>query len=92
MLARHKNGPRLAPEIVPQMALGIPLAEWPDWAADLAQKRTPADTSLADTVEREIGPFGSQSFKEWYAEAAGVFERVCRCARWRPIWAVKYRY
>lgn len=81
--AASKSGAALAP---------IPWEAWPSWAKELALQKTPADVSLADTVERAIGPFGSQAFKEWYAEAAGVFQKVCQCVGWKPIWAAKYRY
>jgi len=65
-------------------------SSWPRWATELAAHARPGDRGLGDVVEREIGPFGSDAFKEWYAGVAGVMARTCRCAEWKPVWNARY--
>lgn len=63
---------------------------WPDWALALAKRARVGDKGLGDVVAREIGPFGSDVFKVWYAGVAGVMAATCRCAGWQPIWNARY--
>lgn len=65
-------------------------ASWPPWAIELAEAARPGDVGLGDVAEREIGPFGSDAFKVWYGEVAGVMSATCRCAGWKPVWNARY--
>src|SRR5689334_6602611 len=53
---------------------------WPTWALALAALANPGDVGLGDVAAREIGPFKSDAFKLWYAEAAGVGAAPCQCS------------
>ena len=70
----------------------IPLSEWPAYLRELSAQKTAGEKGLGDTVERVIGKFGSDAFRTWYAEKAGVFKSQCRCTKWKPIWNARYPY
>ena len=75
-----------------KLMVNLPPKEWPGWATEMAKNKMSGEAGLGDTVARVVAPFGSQAFKEWYAEVAGVMQKTCQCREWKPVWNARYPY
>ena len=81
-----------APVSPPVPAPKPPAQDWPKWAAEMRAQSLPGERSIVDTIERLIGPFGSDEFKVWHGEVFGVYSKTCNCALKRAAWSVAFRY
>lgn len=70
-----------------------PAEEWPLWAL-LAGLwfRQPGDLGVGDTIARELGGVGSESFKRHHELLFGIWVKPCGCAGQVASWNALYRY
>ena len=69
-----------------------PEAEWPGWAAAIRAQAAPDERNLTETIERLVGPFGSDAFKLWHSEQFGALTPHCNCAALKWQWATQFDY
>lgn len=70
----------------------LPPADWPPYVTALAAQRVAGEAGAGDTAERVVGPFGSDAWRHWFAEEAGVMEPQCLCQLWKARWNALYQY
>ena len=70
----------------------LPLPEWPDWAKAFRAQATSDERNLTETIERLVGPFGSDAFKLWHSEQFGALTPHCNCAALKWQWATQFDY
>lgn len=87
MAARQMIQPKISKE-----SKAIPFEKWPDYVREIAAQKIEGEIGVGTTVERVIGRFGSNEFREWYAEKAGVMKGQCHCDKWKPQWNAQYQY
>ena len=70
--------------------LPLPENEWSWVVRIIARKRKPEDKGLGDTLEREIGYLGGNTYKRWYKKLMPNGD--CGCARRQIILNIRYPY
>lgn len=64
----------------------------PEWALAIERNSIAGEYGIIATIERTVGPIGSDAFKLWFAETFGVFSAACNCQSIRAQWLSSYRY